>query len=228
MMYLSKIYMDMTHPLARRDLSNCHSLHQTIMSAFRRSDTPTSARSDKNILYRILPQDGSRSVLYVQSSEEPNVIKWEANGHLRMDFADHHGVKEIPDPVMLFPKGGLLDFDLLASPCKKIGTSLKEERLLGKRQNGKRVILSSPEQRFDWLNRQGEAGGFKVMNAWEAGNVSTNGVKNKDNKINLSGVRFRGTLSVLDQETFAKTFQAGIGPGKAYGYGLLMVSRHRL
>ncbi|NMC28004.1 MAG: type I-E CRISPR-associated protein Cas6/Cse3/CasE [Syntrophomonadaceae bacterium] len=226
MMYLSKIYMDMTHPMARRDLNNCHSMHQTVMSAFSQSECSTTARSERNILYRIFPMDGSKIILYIQSSEEPDIGKWASKGQLIMESFDHLGVKEIPDPVQLFNKGMLLDFDLLASPCKKTGSPLKEERLQGNCKNGRRAMLRTSEERIAWLKRRAEHGGFSVLTAWEAGSVSVVGSNNKGDSIKLTGIRFRGTLAVTDVEVFSNTFQMGIGPGKAYGYGLLMVSLH--
>jgi hypothetical protein len=38
-----------------------------------------------------------------------------------------------------------------------------------------------------------------------------------------TGVRFRGELTVTDGARFREAFQAGIGAGKAYGMGMLML-----
>ncbi len=38
------------------------------------------------------------------------------------------------------------------------------------------------------------------------------------------GVQFRGTLEVTDREYFSKTYQAGIGSAKSFGFGLLLLA----
>ena len=39
-----------------------------------------------------------------------------------------------------------------------------------------------------------------------------------------ASVEFRGTLRVTDPAAFHQTFQTGLGSGKAFGFGLLVIA----
>ena len=44
-------------------------------------------------------------------------------------------------------------------------------------------------------------------------------------KLTFAGVLFDGHLEVTDASLFYETIRQGVGPGKAYGFGLLSVGR---
>lgn len=48
---------------------------------------------------------------------------------------------------------------------------------------------------------------------------------NEPLKLTFGSVLFEGVLEITDAERFQKTLQAGIGSGKAYGFGLLSIAR---
>ncbi len=84
------------------------------------------------------------------------------------------------------------------------------------------------EELIDWLKRKGEDGGFRIEEA-EPGPIIerriVRDVRQRARPITLHEVEFTGTLKVADQESFARTLGTGLGRGKAFGYGLLMVRR---
>ena len=41
----------------------------------------------------------------------------------------------------------------------------------------------------------------------------------------LDQYHYQGTLQITDVEQFRKAVQGGIGPGKSYGLGMLLLSR---
>lgn len=225
-MYLARLVMDVTAQGARRDLRNCQELHKTVMSAFADTDVQ-DARHHFNVLYRLMPSGGSKYILYVQSMAKPEVARWLSKGYL-YPLQEGRLLLDIPDPDSFIRERLLLNFDLLACPTKIAGTSTKQERLNGNRRNGYRVPLGTAEERLEWLGRKAEVGGFRLLESWEAGKYTAYGTNkiNQKGKMYHVGVRFLGTLKVTDQEEFTTTMRRGIGPGKAYGYGLLMVKRH--
>ncbi|MEW6230192.1 MAG: type I-E CRISPR-associated protein Cas6/Cse3/CasE, partial [Bacillota bacterium] len=42
--------------------------------------------------------------------------------------------------------------------------------------------------------------------------------------LTFAAVEFEGHLTVLDPERFRETLRRGVGPGKAYGFGLLSIA----
>jgi len=224
-MYLARLAMDVMAPGARRDLRNCHELHRTVMAAYGDMDRQ-EARRHFNVLYRLAPSGGSMHILYVQSQTAPEVGKWLEKGYLSPLQAGRV-LLEISAPEVFSRAGMLLNFDLLACPTKTVSTSTKQERLQECRRNGHRVLLGTEMERLGWLARKAETGGFELLEVWESGKYSTFGYHKpeKGGKMVHAGVRFQGTLRIANPVQFAETMRCGIGPGKAYGYGLLMVKR---
>ena len=77
-----------------------------------------------------------------------------------------------------------------------------------------------------WLKRKGEAGGFQVVDA-EPGPIIerriVRSVRQRSRPMTLHEVEFTGALKVTNVDAFVHALEQGIGRGKAFGYGLLMV-----
>lgn len=91
-------------------------------------------------------------------------------------------------------------------------------------RNGKRYGLVSGDAQLDWLARQGERLGFSVEAALVTGSDVLNSRK-AGSRISLQRACFEGVLRVMNVDVLAGALQAGIGPGKAFGCGLLTVAR---
>ena len=112
-------------------------------------------------------------------------------------------------------------FSLLANPTKKVRSD-KAGQLL---KNSRRVPLSHREDLLDWLERKAKGAGFTFDPA------STRTVPRprqsfvKKGKAGLhSTTEFIGLLHVTDHTLFKKAAIAGIGPAKAFGFGMLCLS----
>jgi CRISPR system Cascade subunit CasE len=136
--------------------------------------------------------------------------------------------------------GQELRFRLLANPTKRIAKARTpdEEHMVGKR-----VELQREEDQLAWLERKGENGGFELLTVRASpggssvsdesrspvANVRT--VPNdkvrggpKSAQLTFGSVLFDGVLRVTDAGRLLETIQAGIGSGKAYGFGLLSIA----
>lgn len=112
-------------------------------------------------------------------------------------------------------------FSLMANPTKKV-RSAPDGRLL---KNSRRVALSKREELLDWLRRKGEAGGF----TFEAEKTRTiprprQAFLKKGQAGLHTATEFVGLLTVTDGVAFQKTATQGIGPAKAFGFGMLCLS----
>ena len=207
-MYRSQLRLDRRNPSVRQALGNCGDMHRNLMKAFDIPDHTPNARESISLLYRLMEQ-GNQLQLYVMSNEVP-------------DWTRVKGVEPLSEVLCVdslkdkLEEGNLFRFSLFASPTKKI------------RRDGKlsaRVYLRSPEERSDWLARHAESGGFEVVSGREITEKQVSGRKS-GSEIHYTGVLFDGVLKITDQERFWQTYCTGIGAGKAYGLGMLIIARY--
>jgi len=85
------------------------------------------------------------------------------------------------------------------------------------------VPLLAPAAQLEWLARKGQTHGFELLEATVAAAGASELVHSHSTGRTFQGVVFEGRLVVRDAERFREALEQGIGPGKAYGYGLLSV-----
>lgn len=94
---------------------------------------------------------------------------------------------------------------------------------------GKLYAHVTPAQQKQWLIAKSDSCGFSlnedsfsvIQNQWLK--FSKKGESKKP--VSLHTVTFEGLLNITDQEIFHQTLKTGIGRGKAYGCGLLTITR---
>jgi CRISPR system Cascade subunit CasE len=99
---------------------------------------------------------------------------------------------------------------------------------------GKRVELTREEDQIAWLKRRGEAAGFSVIVtrlvpdqgvlALQAGPSEKMVGRRQGQRLTLATVLFDGVLQVTDDALFRDALVNGVGPGKAFGCGLLSIA----
>lgn len=137
--------------------------------------------------------------------------------------------------------GQTLSFRLLCQPSmRKSGQfGLKAN---GKRKPGPRRTCATDEQRFAWLKRKSQESGFVVefvgvtLLEWrntkpiqlQRGVVAETHEQARQRAFNpahrLMAVRFDGSLVVVDPDKLLAALHRGIGPAKAFGFGLLSIA----
>ena len=114
---------------------------------------------------------------------------------------------------------------------------------------GKRVELSREDEQIAWLVRKGQATGTAVPGGFELlmkktrdangeerliprVNVCSQGKQTgrkrdagRDHSTTHFAVIFEGLLRITDTNAFLQTLVQGIGPAKAFGFGLLSLAR---
>lgn len=207
-MFLSYFKLDIRNPQVRQCLYDANDMHRTILSCFKdiKSETP---RKDLGILYRLEAQN-KEIKLYILSIDRPDLEKFFKTG-----FYTQAESKNILDVVNNLKNDAIYSFDLFACSSKK---------KIRKEKNSQRVFLSNEEDRYEWLKRKGLQNGFELKWVREEGQEKIYTNTNKQPKEGVRvGVRFKGELKVLDEELFKRAFVNGIGPGKSYGLGMLLL-----
>ena len=199
-MFLSQLLMNLRHREARRDLSDRYELHRTLLSAF-----PKDLPSAERVLFRVeeTPRQPYVTVL-VQSQELPDWGKSERLNDPRYLF-------KLPDvrAVEARVSAGLrMPFRLQANPTLK--------------RDGKRHAILAETDLTGWLQRKGEQHGFAV-DPQNVRSVKLGKRYGRRRKRTWHAVQFDGALQVIEPEVFAAALRAGVGSGKAFGFGLLSV-----
>lgn len=189
-------------------------------------------QADAGFLFRIDPLPGGRAVILVQSAARPD---W--------DYAFRNaGYLLVACEVRLFnldfQMGQNLRFRLVANPTKRLSRNSLEAdgQPINEKWVGKRVPVRN-DQLFEWLARQTEPKdrdgqkiipGFSVKEDYtniQPGYIYVNKKKNQDDRgQRLRSVRYHGILQVTDPDGLRQTIIQGIGPGKAFGFGLLSLA----
>lgn len=202
-MYLTRLRLDPRSAQARRDLADPYEMHRTLVRAFVRDVDQTPPR----ILWRVEPMVAwSEPVVLVQAQEL-------ANWSVLEPFSNY--LKHEAETRDISPESWLRDdqryrFRLFANPTVT--------------RDGKRQGLVSEEAQLAWLLRQGERHGFVIEAALVTGSELLRSRK-QDSRISVLKVCFEGRLLVRDCVALASALRSGIGPGKAFGCGLLSLGR---
>ena len=168
-------------------------------------------------LYRIDAQPGGGVVILVQSATQPD---WDY-AFQNVSFLAAREVKPF-DPI--FAAGEHFRFRLLANPTRKIDTKSGPD---GRRNNGKRVPVPG-DKLLDWLAGRAPALGVSINEKPETivqpGYVYF-GKRRDAAGQRLRSARYDGLLTVTDSALLRRKLAQGVGPGKAFGFGLLSLAR---
>lgn len=202
-MYLTRLRLDPRSAIARRDLSDPYEMHRTLVRPFVGDAEQTPPR----ILWRMEPTAAwSEPVVLVQALEPADWSVLEALPNYLKGSAE---TRDISPEGWLRP-GECYRFRLFANPTVT--------------RDGKRQGLMAEEAQLAWLARQGERHGFTVEAALVTGSELLRSRK-QDNRISVLRACFEGRLRVQDCAALASALRTGIGPGKAFGCGLLSLGR---
>lgn len=201
-MHLTRLSLEPRNGRARRDLADPYDMHRTLVRAFVTDDAQIPPR----FLWRLESQGAwSDPAVLVQSTHEAD---WSYLEHL-----DGYLKKPVETKLVqldnLLQVEGRYRFRLQANPTVTRG--------------GKRYGLTAEDVQLDWLVRQGDRLGFRI----EAALVCASDVlKSRQGKaISLQRACYEGVLQALDVDALAGALQSGIGPGKAFGCGMLSLGR---
>lgn len=200
-MYLSKI---MVSGAACR---NPYEIHRVLWKLF-----TEDVEANRDFLFRVEQSDRTSAAILMQSNREPETAS---------SAARILACREYP---LSLQTGQRLRFLLVANPVKMINDK-------GGRRNSEgepkkcRVPLVREEDQRAWIER-------KLQDAASLESLVIDPVfplrfrKSKEDRVGkIQPVGFQGVLSVKEPDALVGLIQAGIGPAKAFGCGLLSLAR---
>lgn len=222
-MYLARAILNTASREVRRDLADPVHLHRTIMRFFPDA-LGESPRKAAGVLHRI-DRDDKRGevVLFMQSVAQPDFSK--GPPHYFAAASPERGsnpqLREVSNERETIHNGDDFFFRLRANATRRVLTKTQSD---GQRRNGTRVPVRGDEARLAWLQRRGELGGFRVVAARVFESSPAKGHA-KDAVLTFGAANYEGHLVVEHSERFQRTLADGIGPGKAFGFGLLSLRK---
>ncbi len=154
-----------------------------------------ATRVESQVLYRV---DETRGIVYITSRQKPEG----AVLHRRVD-----------EQVVA---GGMYYFNILVSPTVHVSVPNKKNTVM--------KFLRTPDERKRWFEKKGSKKGFTIISIAEQAHRAIEGV-HPDGKLYFPAVQFTGMLQVTDIKRFKQARIIGIGKGRAYGLGLLLLSK---
>lgn len=238
MTYLSRLILDPLRRPVRRDLADCYQLHRTLLRAFPSAPDGEAARAHCGLLYRAEPYDRHPSLIRIlaQSALEPDWSRL-PDGYLDAapDALPNPSLRPLDAAYAQIAAGMPFTFRLRANPTRRIGANNTQQDA---RWRGKRVELRREDEQLDWLARKGADGGFRLLQVrahpeirdvqasnlekargWRPGGAETPGMP-----LRFGAALFEGRLEVTDPDAFRAALRAGLGSGKAFGFGLLSIA----
>lgn len=221
-MYLSLLNLNPRNRQVQSERADPYQMHRTLCRAW--GDEYKAARP----LFRLETAAQKNWILLVQSQLEPD-WKFLECSHYLLYPAQYKPFEP------RFETGQILAFRLRANPTKADAANRTD-----KRNRGKRVGLFKAEERREWLLRRAEACGFSIPIVGELEDGApvhdfrltdekvfraTPEGPDKSKQAVFSAALFDGRLMVREPELFLDALQNGIGPAKAFGFGLLSLRR---
>lgn len=223
-MRLSRLALNPRSRVVARCVGDIYRLHQQVMVGFGEVTETEAARAALGVLHRLEmdPRRG-RIMLYVQSRDAPD---WSIlpSGFLveGSETEPNPAVRSLAPMIEQVRRDLVMTFRLRGNATEKnfVTTADKPGKV-----NGQRFPV---QDRRAWLIRKGEQHGFALeerdMDVRVTPEAAVSGMRPETGSLTLEGALYEGLLKVVEVERFRAALAGGIGPGKAFGFGLLSVA----
>lgn len=205
-MYLTRLRLDPHNAQARRDLADPYDMHRTLVRAFVRDEREAPPR----ILWRLEPSQAWDDAVVLVQSRDAGDWSFLAGSPGYLQAAEDALCSKAFEPAGLAQQGAVVRFRLAANPTVT--------------RAGKRIGLVGEDSQLEWLGRQGQRHGFDLRSALVCAGGRLHGRKGST-RMTVLRVLFEGFLEVRDTESLTRAIVDGIGPGKAFGCGMLSLAR---
>lgn len=244
-LYLSRICLNPMFAPALRLAADPYQFHRKLLATLHEHCVPrqngrkpavSAQLKTAELLFRIDSEEAGPTVL-IQTAVEPD---WDA-----FEIAPRALRRPIETKAFapVIERGRRFSFRVLCQPSwRKAGQFGTKTN--GKRRSGPRRACQTDEERLLWLHRKARGSGAAIQSValtvveWrntkplqskdgqpmESLEDATKRAFSSDPANRLGAVRFDGVLTVTDDGPFSQALQNGVGPGKAFGFGLLSIA----
>lgn len=202
-MYLSRIDLNLSDPRVRNALRDAQQMHRLLTGLFNMS------RSDNDLLYRCRIIGGHVSV-YMYSNTA--ILRDRILSCMQL-----RGERDLSDWVEGMQEGQIFAFNTLTMPFKKVEES--------NNKNSRRRVLRTIEERYQWFEKKAKQNGFALLNVDESESEKIRVLHGteKGGRMTMDTYCYWGMLKITDPVLFRKAICHGIGAGRSYGLGMLLL-----
>jgi CRISPR system Cascade subunit CasE len=221
-MMLSRLVLNPHSRDVQRALGDSHAMHVRVMAMFPEA-AGTSPRAAHGILHRLDRVEGRDTlILLVQSREPPDCARL-PQGFLDPALGpDAFATRALAPVLAAIEAGTHFRFRLRANTTRRIDTKSGPD---GTRRQGRRVPVRGDDGRQSWLESRLGAHGFRLVGPSEQRAEGKTTGRGGGTTRTHEGCLFDGIIEVVDAELARRAVTDGIGPAKAYGFGLLSLAR---
>jgi CRISPR system Cascade subunit CasD len=214
--HVTRALLNPQSPEVALDLADCHAMHRRVMSGFPMEPTSDRARLRHGVLHRVdCDLRAGQLVLHVQSTRLPDWTKL-PEGYL-MDLRYLCGIlgQPVPNPATTTASWAAL----------RVG-----ERYAYKLRGNPASSEGRAGRPHAWIEEQAQRAGVELLETRVTEEATLHGErpppegKGEPGKITLASASFEGVLQVADPDALRIALVQGLGRGKAFGFGLLLLS----
>jgi CRISPR system Cascade subunit CasE len=220
-MNLSRFLLNGASRDVQRCLSDSQALHGRVMDLF---GPDGRGRAGLSVLHRIELSEREGLVrLLVQADAVADPSRWPAGFLDPRAGADAAATTSLAPLLDAIVDGATFRFRLRANPTRRIDTKSGPD---GKRRHGRRVPLRGEDARAAWLDRKLGDAGFRLLGPdtlRQRPEGLAHGRRAASRTTHEAHV-FDGVVVVTDAQRAHAALRAGLGPAKAYGFGLLSLA----
>jgi CRISPR system Cascade subunit CasE len=165
------------------------------------------------LIYSLFPQDNreTRRFLFVYKGgnfSEKHILILSHDKPINPEYGTIES-KEIP---ALFLQQEYYGFEVQMNPVRRDN------------KTGKIVPIREKEKLLTWFIEKAPSFGFSVIpGSLSVGNTDVQQFKKEGKCVVLGKAVFTGRLHVTNRKLFIRSFENGLGKGKAFGFGLLQI-----
>jgi CRISPR system Cascade subunit CasE len=220
-MHLSRFLLNAASRDVQRCLADSQALHARVMDLFAPKGNEIG-RLALGVLHRLEVMEGEGiAQLLVQSGTPPDPSRWPQAFLDPRVGADASATTPLAPLLEQICEGAVFRFRLRANPTRRIDTKSSPD---GTRRHGKRVPVRGAPARAAWLARKLSASGLALKGEIRERPEGTVQGRRHARTITHEAFVFEGVAQVTDASHARRAVIGGIGPAKAYGFGLLSLA----
>lgn len=217
-LHLSRLVLSPRSRQVARDLSNPYNLHQTLLNAFDSDQWGGARDASGRLLFRVEPEKTYSPVPPTVLVQAHSPADWTA---ITDRFPAYFDRPPEQKAVVLrrfeLELGATVAFRIRVNP-------IWNEPIKGAKR-GKRRPLLGEEQQLEWFSQRLRKNGAEVIHARPRHEgVQHLSKANSSKSVAITFSLIEGTMKVTDGQLLSRAIANGIGPGKAFGCGLLSLA----
>jgi CRISPR system Cascade subunit CasE len=221
-MMLSRLLLDPRSRDVQRALGDSQIMHARVMSMFP-DGVGTAPRAALGVLHRLEHSERANLLtLLVQSNERPEPGRLPHGFLDAQPESDAFATRDLKPLLEAIEGGAKFRFRLRANATRRIDTKSAPD---GTRRNGRRVPVRGEDGREAWIRSRLQVHGMRLAGPSEQ-KPEGRSIGHAQQRVRThEGCVFDGILEIVDAERARRAVAQGIGPAKAYGFGLLSLAR---